>query len=73
MCAMRRVAVTGMGMVSPLGNTLDEAYSNAYSGRSAIHRLELPLSHRLLAPLAATVRFAGADHFAPPSNECWIG
>ncbi|MBL8414472.1 MAG: beta-ketoacyl-[acyl-carrier-protein] synthase family protein, partial [Propionivibrio sp.] len=63
---MRRVAVTGMGMVSPLGNTLDEAYSNAYFGRSAINRLDLPLSHRLLAPLAATVRFAGADHFAPP-------
>jgi 3-oxoacyl-(acyl-carrier-protein) synthase len=66
MCAMRRVAVTGMGVVSPLGNMLVEAYSNAYSGRSGIHRLELPLSHRLLAPLAATVRFAGTDHFDPP-------
>ncbi len=69
MCAMRRVAVTGMGIVSPLGNTLVEAYSNAYSGRSAIHRLVLPLSHRLLAPLAATVRFDGADHFAPPRQR----
>ena len=69
MCAMRRVAVTGMGIVSPLGNTLVEAYSNAYSGRSAIHRLDLPLSHRLLAPLAATVRFDGADHFAPPRQR----
>ena len=66
MSAMRRVAVTGMGIVSPLGNTLVEAYANAYFGRSAIHRLDLPLSHRLLAPLAATVRFDGADHFAPP-------
>jgi 3-oxoacyl-[acyl-carrier-protein] synthase II len=66
MGAMRRVAVTGMGIVSPLGNTLNEAYSNAYFGRSAIHRVDLPLSHRLIAPLAATVRFDGADHFDPP-------
>lgn len=66
MWAMRRVAVTGMGIVSPLGNTLVEAYSNACSGHSAIHRLELPLSQRLLAPLAASVRFDGADHFDPP-------
>ncbi|HYO27586.1 MAG TPA: beta-ketoacyl-[acyl-carrier-protein] synthase family protein [Azonexus sp.] len=66
MCAMRRVAVTGMGIVSPLGNTVGEAYANAYRGRSAIHRLELQLSHRLLAPLAATVHFDGSDHFDPP-------
>ena len=69
MSAMRRVAVTGMGIVSPLGNTLAEAYSNAYSGRSAIHRLDLPLSHRLLAPLAATVRFDSTDYFDPPKRR----
>lgn len=66
MSARRRVAVTGMGIVSPLGNTLVEAYANAYSGHSAIHRIELPLGHRLLAPLAASARFDGADHFASP-------
>lgn len=66
MGAMRRVAITGMGIVSPLGNTLVETYANASVGRSAIDRLELPLGHRLPAPLAATVRFDGADHFDPP-------
>jgi 3-oxoacyl-[acyl-carrier-protein] synthase II len=66
MCAMRRVAVTGMGIVSPLGNTVDEAYSNAYLGRSGIHLLEIPLNRRLLAPLAATVHFDGVGHFDPP-------
>jgi 3-oxoacyl-(acyl-carrier-protein) synthase len=63
---MRRVAVTGMGIVSPLGNTVDEAYSNAYLGRSGIHLLEIPLNRRLLAPLAATVHFDGVGHFDPP-------
>jgi len=66
MPAMRRVAVTGIGVVSPLGNTVAELYANAYSGRSGIHRLDLPFNGRLAAPLAATVRFDGAEHFDPP-------
>ena len=41
---MRRVAVTGMGVVSPLGGTLAEAYHNASSGYSGIHRLQTPFA-----------------------------
>lgn len=63
---MRRVAVTGMGLVSPLGHSAAEAFDAARAGRSAIHRLEAPFTHRLAAPLAATVQFNGADHFDPP-------
>jgi 3-oxoacyl-(acyl-carrier-protein) synthase len=63
---MRRVAVTGMGMVTPLGNTGDEAYACARGGQSGIRRLEASFSHRLAAPLAACVCFDGAAHFEPP-------
>ncbi|MEC5212625.1 3-oxoacyl-[acyl-carrier-protein] synthase II [Polaromonas sp. CG_9.5] len=63
---MRRVAVTGMGLVSPLGHSAAEAFDAARAGRSAIHRLEAPFTHRLAAPLATTVQFNGADHFDPP-------
>jgi len=63
---MRRVAITGMGVVSPLGNSVTEAYKNAYLGRSGIKRLDAPFAHRLAAPLAAIALFDGADHFAPP-------
>ncbi len=63
---MRRVAVTGMGMVTPLGNTGDGAYACARSGQSGIRRLEASFSHRLAAPLAACARFDGAAHFEPP-------
>ncbi|MDB5842722.1 MAG: 3-oxoacyl-[acyl-carrier-protein] synthase [Polaromonas sp.] len=63
---MRRVAVTGMGVVSPLGNSAAEAFAAARAGRSAIRRLELPFAHRLAAPLGATAAFNGADHFDPP-------
>ena len=62
---MRRVAVTGMGVLSPLGSTAAEVYLNASIGRSGIHRLKAVFAHRLNAPLAATVAFDGAAHFEP--------
>lgn len=63
---MRRVAVTGMGVVSPLGNSAAESFAAARAGRSAVYRLDVPFAHRLSAPLGAMVAFNGADHFDPP-------
>ena len=63
---MRRVAVTGMGVVSPLGHSAAAAFAAARAGHSAIRRLEMPFAHRLAAPLGATVAFNGAEHFDPP-------
>ncbi len=62
---MRRVAVTGIGVVSPLGHSAGEVFDAARAGRSAIRRLETPSAGRLASPLAAAVRFDGADHFEP--------
>jgi 3-oxoacyl-[acyl-carrier-protein] synthase II len=62
---MKRVAVTGIGVVSPLGNSASELYANAFSGHSAVARLQAPFAGRLAAPLAAQARFDGADHFDP--------
>ena len=63
---MKRVAVTGMGVVSPLGGTAAEVYLNASRGYSGIRRLQTPFAHRLQSPLAATVAFDGAAYFDPP-------
>jgi len=63
---MRRVAITGIGLISPLGNSCAEALTNAMAGRSAIRRIETPWSDRLSAPLAACVSFQGEEHFPPP-------
>ena len=60
---MRRVAVTGIGVVSPLGNSAADVFQNAYAGRSGIHRLDAPYAHRLAAPLAATSSFDAAQYF----------
>ena len=60
---MRRVAVTGMGVVSPLGNSAAEAFASARAGRSGIRVLDFPFATRLSTPLAATVQLDEAAHF----------
>lgn len=62
---MRRVAVTGIGVVSPLGNSAQAAFEAARDGRSGIGRINAPFAQRLLAPIAATAQFDGAAHFEP--------
>lgn len=63
---MRRVAVTGIGVVAPLGNTPEEAFENAAAGRSAIGRIEAPWARGLPMPaLGASVRLEAEAHFDP--------
>jgi 3-oxoacyl-[acyl-carrier-protein] synthase II len=63
---MSRVAITGIGLVSPLGNGAGEALANAAAGRSAIRRLQTSWSDRLATALAACTRFEGEAHFPAP-------
>ncbi len=63
----RRIAITGLGLVSPLGLDATANASNAAAGRSAIGRLDdLSFASRLAVPIAARVRFDGSAHFDPP-------
>jgi 3-oxoacyl-[acyl-carrier-protein] synthase II len=62
---VRRVAVTGLGVVSPLGNSPPEVYARARDGISGVHRLNLPFASRLSAPLAATASLDETTHFEP--------
>ncbi len=36
----RRVVITGMGIISPVGNKLEEAWQNICAGNSGIRRIE---------------------------------
>ena len=36
---MRRVVITGMGVVTPIGNTVDEFEAGLYSGKNGIDRI----------------------------------
>ena len=62
---MRRVAVSGIGVVSPLGNHAAEVFGHARAGRSGVRRLDIPFAKRLAAPIAATANFEPESHFDP--------
>lgn len=59
----RRVAITGLGVVAPLGNSVDELFGQLAAGRSAIRGLTSPRSERLQSPIGAAADFDGAAHF----------
>ena len=54
---MKRVAVTGMGAITPLGNDVGSFFEALSSGRSGVKRLEGPGTERLANRVAAPVSF----------------
>jgi 3-oxoacyl-[acyl-carrier-protein] synthase II len=60
---VRRIAVTGIGVVSPLGHNALEIIEAAQKGRSAVRVIKTPFGERAIEFLAATVEFTPADHF----------
>lgn len=64
MANTRRVVITGMGIVSPLGNTVEEFGFNLMQGVSGIKRLETDFSDQLEINIAASADFDGIQHFS---------
>ena len=62
----RRVAVTGIGIVSPLGNSEQAFFEALCAGRSGIRRIDAPFASRLANRIAAPVDVDAAAHFPPP-------
>ena len=60
---MKRVAVTGIGVISPLGNDPATFFAALLAGRSAIARLEGRFHERLACPIGAAATFDGTRHF----------
>jgi beta-ketoacyl-acyl-carrier-protein synthase II len=61
----RRVAITGLGVVAPLGNSADALFTELVAGRSGIRRLTCVRGERLHSPIGAAADFEGAAHFSP--------
>jgi len=66
---MKRVAITGMGIVSPCGNEPREFFHNLVAGASGITRLPESFAPRLNVRLAARVDFTPEHHFTPPKQR----
>jgi len=64
----RRVVVTGFGLVSPLGNTIDELTSNVFAGKSGIKQFEGPYLDKLNCKVAAQADFDPAQYFEKKSD-----
>lgn len=63
---MRRVAVTGLGVVSPLGNDPVSLFNALVEGRSGIGRLALRFGERFPGCLGAAASFDPTAHFPAP-------
>ncbi len=53
---MRRVVVTGLGMIAPCGNSVDEAWDAILGGRSAVRGISLFDASQMPVRIAAEVR-----------------
>ena len=65
MSSPRRVAVTGLGVVSPVGNGADVFFDALLAGKSGIRRLEVPNCERLGVRLGASIGKLDLSGFAP--------
>jgi 3-oxoacyl-[acyl-carrier-protein] synthase II len=59
----RRVVITGLGIVSPLGNEPQLFYDNLIAGKSGIRRLTAEFVAKLDTKIAAYADFNPQDHF----------
>ena len=60
---MKRVAITGMGIISPVGNTCEDFITNLIAGRSGIRRISPDFDDRLSIRIAAQADFSAEQHF----------
>ncbi|HEV3416561.1 MAG TPA: beta-ketoacyl-[acyl-carrier-protein] synthase family protein [Pirellulales bacterium] len=67
---VRRVVITGIGLVSPLGNSKEALWDALVSGRSGVAPFESPLAEALPARFAAEAKFTGdIEEFGPLDKE----
>jgi len=59
---MRRVAITGLGIVSPIGNNAEEVTAALKAGRSGIEASAEMAEHGFRSQIAGTLKIDPADH-----------
>ena len=59
---MRRVVITGMGIISPIGNTVDEVEDSLRTGKSGIVHEPIYAEHGFRSQVAGIPKITPADH-----------
>lgn len=65
----RRVVVTGLGIVSPVGSTVDSAWNNLSAGVSGISRIEAFDPTEFSVQIAGAVKGFNADDYIPKKDQ----
>ncbi len=60
---LRRVVITGLGLVSPLGNKPEEFFSALIRGQSGISKMKSDFVDQLDTKIAAQANFEGTEYF----------
>ena len=61
---MRRVVITGMGIISPIGNSCEDFFNNLSAGRSGIRRMSSYFANGLSTKIAAEADFDAGAYFS---------
>jgi 3-oxoacyl-[acyl-carrier-protein] synthase II len=61
----RRVVVTGLGLISPVGNTVDEGWANLLAGRSGIDRITKFDASAMACRIAGEVKGFQVEDYLP--------
>lgn len=59
----RRVVITGLGMISPVGNSVPDAWGNVLSGKSGITRISRFDSSAIASQIAGEVKDFDVNHY----------
>ncbi len=62
---MRRVVVTGLGIVCPLGNSVEEAWKNALAGKSGVRKIQSFDASEYSCQLAGEIRDFDSSAYVP--------
>ncbi len=65
----RRIVVTGLGVVCPVGSTVDKAWENILAGKSGVTRIDRFDASPFSVQIAATVRDFDAGRYIPPKEQ----
>ncbi len=60
---MRRVCITGVGVLAPGGASPNEFFAKLAAGQSSIRRLQRDFVGQLISPIAACLDFSATDYF----------
>lgn len=64
----RKVVITGLGIISPVGNTIEQAWQNILAGRSGINRISRFDASNFPVQIAGEVRDFDVAQYIPPRD-----